>query len=159
MKFIREDTQVILREIPDEISLSINISNCPHRCEGCHSPYLREDIGERVDISVIREMVTRNKGISCICFFGGDGNRGEMIDLVLDIKTEFPWLKVAVYSGDTEIDNNLAAVLDYYKVGPYIGSNGPLDSKTTNQRLYRVRHKEDSFSLEDITYLFWNKEN
>ena len=39
------DTLVGFREIPDEISLCINISNCPNNCEGCHSSYLKKDIG------------------------------------------------------------------------------------------------------------------
>ena len=39
------DTKVTFAEVPDEISLCINISNCPNHCEGCHSPYLAEDIG------------------------------------------------------------------------------------------------------------------
>ena len=40
-----KETQVTFSEVPDEISLCINISNCPHRCKGCHSPYLQEDVG------------------------------------------------------------------------------------------------------------------
>ena len=37
---------ICFQEIPDEISLSFAISNCPNNCEGCHSPWLREDCGE-----------------------------------------------------------------------------------------------------------------
>ena len=47
------DTQVVFREIPNEITLAINISNCPFKCEECHSPYLREDIGKPLDIEAI----------------------------------------------------------------------------------------------------------
>ena len=32
--------QVTFAEVPDEISLCINITNCPNRCPGCHSPEL-----------------------------------------------------------------------------------------------------------------------
>ena len=39
------DTKVVFQEIPDEITLAINISNCPCHCPGCHSSYLAEDIG------------------------------------------------------------------------------------------------------------------
>ena len=34
------DSQITFREIPDEITLCINISNCPFRCKGCHSKEL-----------------------------------------------------------------------------------------------------------------------
>ncbi len=36
---------VTLAEVPDEIALSISISNCTYQCHGCHSAYLRKDIG------------------------------------------------------------------------------------------------------------------
>ena len=37
---------VTLEEVPTEISLTISISNCRFRCHGCHSAYLRQDIGK-----------------------------------------------------------------------------------------------------------------
>ena len=40
---------------------------------------------------------------------------------------------------------------DYVKVGEYKKEFGPLNSPTTNQRLYRMSEK----GKEDITYLFW----
>ena len=40
------DTLVTFSEIPDEITLCINISNCPCKCPGSHSSYLAQDIGE-----------------------------------------------------------------------------------------------------------------
>ena len=43
MKYV--DTLVSFSEIPDEITLCINISNCPNKCEGCHSSWLQENIG------------------------------------------------------------------------------------------------------------------
>lgn len=34
------DTQVTFSEIPDQISLCINLSNCPYHCPACHSKEL-----------------------------------------------------------------------------------------------------------------------
>ena len=42
--------------------------------------------------------------------------------------------------------------LDYVKTGPYDASCGPLNQRTTNQRLYRV---EEGVTLVDITHRFW----
>ena len=39
------NSSVVFQEIPDEVTLAINISNCPCHCPGCHSKYLWEDIG------------------------------------------------------------------------------------------------------------------
>ena len=156
MKFVKEDTQVILREVPDEISLSINISNCPHRCPGCHSPYLQKNEGEELTIDVIDELVDKNKGISCICFFGGDANKEELYCLIKLVKEHHPELKISLYSGDDRIDYKIADVLDYYKVGSYVKELGPLDSKTTNQRMYRI-DRGTCVNFVDITSKFYTK--
>ena len=38
-------TSVVMEEIPDKVTLAVDISNCTGLCEGCHSPFLRTDIG------------------------------------------------------------------------------------------------------------------
>lgn len=68
------DTRVCFAEIPDEITLCINLSNCPCHCEGCHSPYLAEDIGEVLTYSRLKNLVESNKGITVVCFMGGDSH-------------------------------------------------------------------------------------
>ena len=49
---------------------------------------------------------------------------------------------------------------DIIKLGPYIEELGPLNNKTTNQRMYKVayNHYDDGtsgYELEDITHKFW----
>ena len=39
---------IVFQEVPDEVTLAINISGCPHKCEGCHSKYLWEYDGHYV---------------------------------------------------------------------------------------------------------------
>lgn len=34
------DTAIVFSEIPDEVTLAINISGCPNKCKNCHSQYL-----------------------------------------------------------------------------------------------------------------------
>lgn len=68
------DTRVCFAEIPDEITLCINLSNCPCHCEGCHSPHLAEDIGQILTITRIEKLLEDNKGVTAICFMGGDGD-------------------------------------------------------------------------------------
>ena len=68
------DTRICFAEIPDEITLCINLSNCPCHCEGCHSPYLAEDVGQILTITRIEKLLEENKGVTAICFMGGDGD-------------------------------------------------------------------------------------
>lgn len=146
------DTKIVFQEIPDEITLAINISNCPCHCEECHSSYLVEDIGEPLDLQHLTNLIDSNKGITCVCIMGGDANPSEVDDIAQDIKEYYPELKVGWYSGRQELSKNIElGNFDYIKLGPYIEEFGPLNSKTTNQRFYKVNGKK----LVDITNKFW----
>lgn len=130
-------SRIVFQEVPDEITLAIEITSCPHRCPECHSPWLREDVGEELTFDECRRLLSRNPGVSCLCFMGGDANHGEIAALAREIREKLN-LKVAMYSGDDRVDPVLVDSLDYYKVGPYVKELGPLDSPTTNQRFYEV---------------------
>lgn len=149
------DTKVVFAEVPDEITLAINISNCPCQCKGCHSSYLAQDIGEPLDLQHLTNLIDSNKGITCVCIMGGDANPSEVDDIAQDIKEYYPELKVGWYSGRQELDKDIElSNFDYIKLGPYIEEFGPLNSKATNQRFYKVNGKE----LVDITNRFWKHE-
>ena len=149
------DTKVVFAEVPDEITLAINISNCPCQCKGCHSSYLAQDIGEPLDLQHLTNLIDSNKGITCVCIMGGDANPSEVDDIAQDIKEYYPELKVGWYSGRQELDKDIElSNFDYIKLGPYKEEFGPLNSKTTNQRFYKVNGKE----LVDITSRFWKHE-
>lgn len=145
------DTMVTFSEVPDEISLCIEIPNCPCHCKGCHSPYLAEDIGDVLNLQALTSLIDSNSGITCVCIMGGDANSSEVDDIAQDIKEYYPKLKVAWYSGKQELSKDInLEFFDFIKLGPYIEELGPLNSKTTNQRFYKVENNK----LIDITYKF-----
>ena len=153
------DTKVVFQEIPDEITLAINISNCPCQCKGCHSPYLAEDIGTELTFNEVKRLIKNNSGISCIAFMGGD-IEPKRVDALASFVTNHSQLKVAWYSGRQELSKDIELRnFDYIKLGPYIEERGPLSSRTTNQRLYRVEPFDDivpgDYCLIDITDKFW----
>ena len=158
LKYVNYD--ITFQEIPDEITLCINISNCPCHCIGCHSSYLAEDIGEGLTLDKIYKLIENNEGITCICFMGGDSSPKE-IDMFARCIKDLYDIKVAWYSGRQELSKHVNLMyLDYVKLGPYIEEFGPLNSKTTNQRFYQVikSHYEDGtsgYELLDTTYKFW----
>jgi|GEM_PF-3426577 len=70
-----------------------------------------------------------------------------------------PKTSCAWYSGRSELPKEMIAHFDYIKIDPYIKDKGPLNSKTTNQRLYLIkRESSDRYLAEDITALFQKKE-
>lgn len=146
-------TEVVFEEIPTEITLAINITNCQNNCAGCHSPYLREDIGTELTENVLSDLIAKNKGITCVCFMGEGNDQEGLIKLVQAVKTNFPYIKVALYSGRQYVEGMMYEIFDYIKVGPYMDECGPLNKKTTNQRLYAKLEEK----WVDITSKFWNR--
>ena len=150
MKYV--ETRIAFAEVPDEITLAINISNCPCHCEGCHSAYLADDIGTPLNEESLAQLLHRHNGISCVAFMGGDADAAEVNALAALVKRN--GLKTCWYSGRQELSPYIEVEhFDYIKLGPYIPSKGGLDSKTTNQRFYRINAQHNQ--LEDITHRFW----
>jgi len=156
LKYLNYD--IVMAEVPDEITLAINLTNCPYHCKGCHSPELREDIGEELTADRLHEMIDSNKGITCIAFMGGNSDYESLLRLFYSVKlrSDYPY-KVAWYSGSKQLPKKGYEVIDYLKIGPYIESKGPLNNPSTNQRMYQIIHHDLSNNLVDITYKFQNK--
>lgn len=150
------NTGIVFQEIPDEVTLAINISNCPCRCPGCHSHYLWEDIGLPLDTEAIEAFIEQfGTDITCISFMGGDAEPNAVDLLALYIRETHPEFKVAWYSGKTLISSAIhKRNFDYIKIGPFIRHLGPLKSPSTNQRLYRIKENGD---MVDMTAWFWKK--
>ena len=150
------NTDVVFQEIPDEVTLAINISNCPCHCPGCHSHYLWEDIGLSLDTEAIDAFVHQyGKDITCLAFMGGDCDPKGINQLAQYIHEEYPQYKVGWYSGRLRIPSSVKKTdFDYIKVGPYIRHLGPLKKPTTNQRLYR---QNNTGTFDDITERFWKR--
>lgn len=154
LKFV--NTGIVFQEIPDEVTLAINISNCPCHCPGCHSQYLWQDIGEPLTSAILTDFVRKfGSDITCICFMGGDAEPAYVNQLAQYVHREHPHFKVGWYSGRIRIPAGIQKTdFDYIKVGPYIKHLGSLKESTTNQRLYK-RSAGDDFA--DITSRFWKR--
>jgi len=85
MKFLSYD--IVFQEIPDEVTLAINISNCPNCCEDCHSPHLRENTGEELTENVISGLLEKyGNAVTCVCFMGGDCSPEEVLKLACFVR-------------------------------------------------------------------------
>ena len=147
------DIAIGLQEIPGEVSLVINITNCLFRCKGCNAKQLWEDIGEPLSYENLNMLLDSTlQDITCVIFMGGDIAPDEINELASHIRANYPALKIGWYSGGqtttvfTEYKN-----FDYLKFGSFIKKLGPLTSPKTNQRLYKVQKG----ILQDLTNLMW----
>lgn len=152
LKYVSYD--VVFQEIPDEVTLAINISNCPNGCPGCHSAYLQTDTGSILDENVLSGLLDRyGTTISCVCFMGGDSDPLRIEQLASFLCIHFPEIKTGWYSGKNDLPPGFSCKnFQYIKLGAYIESLGSLKSRTTNQRLYKVM---PGGQPEDITSRFW----
>ena len=147
LKYIPSLTDVVIEEIPDRVTLAVEITNCQGNCPGCHSPFLKSDIGEELTPGAIDAMIGQNFGINCFLFLGEGRDREALFALASHIRSAFPGIETALYTGRDNVTPEYSIYFDFIKTGPYIESLGPLNSPTTNQRLL--------YHGTDITSKFW----
>lgn len=151
IKYLPGLTDVVLEEIPDRVTLAVEITNCQGSCPGCHSPFLRRDIGEELTEEALDRMIEDNFGVNCLLFLGEGNDLAALLRLASHLRRVWPGVEIALYSGREDVEAEVKEAFDYVKIGPYVEELGPLNEKTTNQRLY---HRG-----EDITSRFWRKDN
>jgi len=130
--------QIVLQEVPNEISLCFSICGCVLKCKGCHSPFLwKESNGAILDEIIFKYYLQKYDGlISCVLFMGGEWHEDELTG---HFKTAKKFgLKTCLYTGSNAISDELKKELTYLKTGPWIQERGGLTSKTTNQLFIEV---------------------
>ena len=151
LKFYNYD--IVFQEIPDEVTLAVNITNCPNRCPHCHSTFLWKDVDEpfnEENAGII--LKDYREAITCVSIMGGDNDPKEVNRMAEWLKKTYG-VKVGWYSGrETLADGIELKNFDYIKIGPYIEALGSLKKRTTNQRLYKIL---PDGKREDITFRFW----
>ena len=158
IKYVPEMTNVVLEEIPDRLTLAIDISNCTGLCEGCHSPFLRRDVGVELTPEAIDSLIAGNFGINCFLFLGEGNDHAALMSAANYVRRTYPSLALGLYSGRESVEEDVWELFDYVKIGPFRPSCGPLNKTTTNQRLYRILHNADGTrTVDDITFRFWRK--
>ena len=151
--------EIVFREVPNEVTLALNLSMCPHHCDGCHSPWLWSDDGTELTIEKISEYLLAQpkcRVTTCVAFMGGDNDIERLFELNREVKSRFPNIKTCWYSGFNYTDVSLnyyneLKEFDYLKFGPYMKDLGGLDSLSTNQVFFK---RLSSRVMENITKEF-----
>ena len=149
IKYIPELTDVVLEEVPDRVTLAVEIPNCQGSCPGCHSSFLKLDLGKELTAAEADRLVEDNFGVNCFLFLGEGNDHEALMELAAHLRAAHPELELALYSGRQEVEEEIYEAFDFVKVGPYVEALGPLSEVSTNQRMYYHR--------EDITSRFWHK--
>lgn len=131
--------QIVLQEVPGEITLALSISGCKLACKGCHSTETWNPFyGSPLTNTSLASLITKHKHISCVLFYGGEWEPEALIKLLQLCKTYE--LKTCLYTGQEieSIPSTLLAELTFIKTGRYIEELGGLNSPNTNQRFITI---------------------
>lgn len=131
-------TDITFQEVPNEVSLVLSISGCPHQCVGCHSVELwKKSNGVELSRDFLIEHIRKYQGlITCVCFFGGEWEENRLSALLTTVR-DFQ-LKSCLYTGATDVSSELKDKLTYLKTGPWVEELGGLESINTNQRFIEL---------------------
>ncbi|WP_136468828.1 anaerobic ribonucleoside-triphosphate reductase activating protein [Flagellimonas onchidii] len=131
--------QIVLQEVPGEISLCFSISGCPLRCKGCHSPFLwKEGNGEKLTPHLFANILYKYHGFaSCVLFMGGEWHQNELVQHLKFAKAK--GYKTCLYTGQDYVEDAILQQLTWIKTGKWIQSLGGLNNRKTNQKFIEVR--------------------
>ena len=145
----------MFQEFPDEVTLAINLSCCPNGCTGCHSAYLRGDVGEELTLQRLEALIESYAGeITCVALMGGDNDPQTVASHLQYVRRHFDRrYKTGWYSGRTQLPESavLQSAFNYVTLGHYRPHCWPLCSPDTNLRFYKVL---PDGSLDDLTFRF-----
>jgi len=140
--------QVVLQEVPGEISLCFSISGCNLHCEGCHSPFLwKEDNGNLLTENAYTSLLNKYKNLAtCVLFMGGEWHESELIKMLQKAKDYN--LKTCLYTGEEVVSEEIKKHLTFLKTGKWEHKLGGLEKNNTNQNFINVK------TNQKLNYLF-----
>jgi len=142
------DFQVVLQEVPGEISLCFSISGCNLHCEGCHSPFLwKEGNGDILTEEVYTTLLNQYKNLAtCVLFMGGEWHETELINMLQLARNNN--LKTCLYTGEEFVSDAIKKQLTFLKTGMWKQELGGLEKTNTNQLFINVK------TNQNLNYLF-----
>ncbi len=133
------DFQVVLQEVPGEISLCFSISGCTLRCKGCHSPYLwKEETGYLLSEEYFENVLNQYSSLAtCVLFMGGEWHEKELVSFLKFAKHKK--YKTCLYTGEDGVPDSIMKELTWIKTGKWINSFGGLKNEMTNQKFINIK--------------------
>lgn len=143
------DFQIVLQEVPGEISLCFSISGCSIKCDGCHSPFLwKEGNGKLLTENTFNYLLDQYDGFaSCVLFMGGEWRESELITFLKSAKNKK--FKTCLYTGEEKVSREIESELTWIKIGKWKQHLGGLDSEITNQKFIEIK------TNKTLNYLFY----
>lgn len=142
------DFQIVLQEVPGEVSLCFSISGCPLKCKGCHSPFLwKEGNGYLLSKERFENVLKQyNELATCVLFMGGEWHEKELVKMLKTANNNK--YNTCLYTGEEQVSDAILNELTWVKTGKWEQSLGGLSSVITNQKFITVK------TNKNLNYLF-----
>lgn len=140
--------QIVLQEVPGEISICFAITGCELKCKGCHSPFLwKKSNGKPLTEKYYQSILKKYLGFaSCVLFMGGEWHK---LELTAYLKyAQSIGYKTCLYTGEVELGDELLSNLTWVKTGAWVQALGGLESPQTNQKFIEIK------TNKNLSYLF-----
>ena len=138
---------ITFKEVPNMVCRSFSISNCGGDCPFCHSPELKDDIGEEFTNEILENFFKIDKDtVECYVFLGDGQDPERMLELLKLCKEN--GFKTCLYIGRNTTNWKYLRYLDYLKLGSYINDLGGLECPTTNQIMYKIENITNKFQKQ-----------
>jgi len=136
------DIQIVLQEVPGEVSICFTITGCDLRCDGCHSPFIwKKKSGTELTKEKYLEVLNLYKGFaSCVLFMGGEWHGEELIHNLETAK--LMGYSTCLYTGLEEVDPLIYSQLTWLKTGSWKKDLGGLENELTNQVFKEVKNNK-----------------
>ena len=150
MKVYKPIYNVVLREVPGEISVGFMVAGCKQGCKDCSYKSLEKFGTEELDLAKFEAILKKNDGLAtCALFMGGewDGELAHFLSLAKGLG-----YKTCLFTGMKSLDDitpDISCKLDFCKTGRWEGI--PLTDVKTNQKFWDVKNKAE------LTYKFQQK--
>jgi anaerobic ribonucleoside-triphosphate reductase activating protein len=139
---------IVLADVPGEISLAFSIAGCQLACKGCFWQSLQDAPRFELSDELFSAKLESYAGlVSCVLFYGGEWEADELISKLKIARSL--GLKTCLYSGRQIVANEICEQLDFIKTGGYREDLGGLSTPTTNQKFINLT------TGENLTHLFW----
>lgn len=145
---------VTMNEIPDKISLVINLGKCECHCKGCHSDYLWDtyECDEQTPEELLSLIKSYKSVTNTVLFMGGNRNHMDFEEFAETVLKPLHNLgiNIGIYLGAWDAMDLFTACkyCRWVKVGAYREELGGLDNPDTNQLFLEVQnykfHKGDT---------------
>lgn len=131
--------QIVLQEVPGEVSLCFSISGCQLKCDGCHSPFLwKKENGKKLTMDIYKSYLNQYKNLaSCVLFMGGEWYENELVSY-LKVANKMRY-KTCLYTGEDSVSKTITQELNWIKTGKWEPALGGLTSSRTNQKFIDIK--------------------